>query len=153
MTQFSCFVNGQFYLSKCRLCNTILTAFNQGMKGIGSIAWKKKENTRKKGKVITSYIDIDTGIEIADREYTGDYVGLDYDTFAKEIDGYEFVVELIPANKDGQYTIEDIYVKYYYRKIDNAETGDIAVVAFVTLAVVCVAGIIFVILRNRKKNK
>ena len=33
------------------------------------------------------------------------------------------------------------------------ETGDIAVVAFVTLAVVCVAGIIFVILRNRKKNK
>lgn len=108
----------------------------------------KVENTRKKGKVITSYIDIDTGIEIADREYTGDYVGLDYDTFAKEIDGYELVVELIPANKDGQYTIEDIYVKYYYRKIDNAETGDINIYVLGIILVISTTAMMYTIKRN-----
>ncbi|MGN1012468.1 MAG: LPXTG cell wall anchor domain-containing protein [Clostridia bacterium] len=32
------------------------------------------------------------------------------------------------------------------------ETGDIAVVVFVVIAVVCIAGILFVVIRNKKKN-
>ena len=94
----------------------------------------------------------------------------------------EFKVEGV-TDEEGIYVFENIpYGKYTYTELEAPEeylidttpheiiidaedmkivvkderapeTGDIAVVAFVSLAVVCVAGIIFVILRNRKKNK
>ena len=80
------------------------------------------------GKVIAQYVDIDTNEEILYKdEETGEYktyredsqgyIGDPYETEQKDIPYYKIVEELIPANKDGKYTAEDIYVTYYYKKL------------------------------------
>ncbi len=79
------------------------------------------------GKVIVKYVDIDTMEEILYKdEETGEYktyreesqgyIGEKYETEAKEIVYYKLVEETMPANKEGKYTEEDIYVTYYYEK-------------------------------------
>ena len=106
-------------------------------------------------QVIVKHIDEDTGEEIAEREYIGGYVGDRYTTSDKEIEGYELVIERIPTNKEGNMEEEIIEVIYYYRKIQevvNIDTGDIAVMVVAGVAVVCVAGIVYVVIRNKKKN-
>ena len=81
------------------------------------------------GKVIAQYVDIDTNEEILYRdEETGEYktyreesqgyVGDNYTTEEKEIPYYKLVEETIPANKEGKYAEEDIYVTYYYEKLE-----------------------------------
>ena len=80
------------------------------------------------GKVIAQYVDIDTMDEILYKdEETGEYktyreesqgyVGDSYTTEKKEIPYYKLVEETIPANKEGKYTEEDVYVTYYYKKL------------------------------------
>ncbi len=52
-------------------------------------------------------------------------------------------------------------MKYTYNKLVrdkipeeiNVDTGDIAVIAIASVTVICVIGIVFVIVRNKKKNK
>ena len=81
------------------------------------------------GKVIAQYVDIDTNEEILYKdEETGEYktyreesqgyVEEEYRTEEKEIPYYKLIEELMPANKEGKYTEEDIYVTYYYEKLE-----------------------------------
>ena len=87
-------------------------------------------------QVIVKHVDEKTGEEIADREYLGGYVGDDYTTSSKEIDGYELVQNKIPENKDGKYEEETIVVTYYYNKIETPQTGDINVAMYIAIALV-----------------
>ena len=87
-------------------------------------------------QVIVKQVDEKTGEEIADREYIGGYVGDDYTTSSKEIDGYELVQNKIPENKDGKYEEETIIVTYYYNKIETPQTGDINVAMYIIIALV-----------------
>ena len=87
-------------------------------------------------QVIVKHVDETTGEEIADREYLGGYVGDDYTTSSKEIDGYELVQNKIPENKDGKYEEETIVVTYYYNKIETPQTGDINVAMYIAIALV-----------------
>ena len=87
-------------------------------------------------QVIVKHVDETTGEEIADREYLGGYVGDDYTTSSKEIDGYELVQNKIPENKDGKYEEETIVVTYYYNKIETPQTGDINIVMYIAIALV-----------------
>ena len=41
-----------------------------------------------------------------------------YETEQKDIPYYKIVEEVIPANREGKYTKEDIYVTYYYEKLE-----------------------------------
>ena len=61
-----------------------------------------------------------------------------YDLAEQEMEGYEF-------------TINDETPDTLIFEVTN--TGDIAVVAIAVVAVVCIAGIVFVVLRNKKLNK
>ena len=81
------------------------------------------------GKLIVQYVDIDTMEEILYKdEETGEfktyreesqaYVGDRYETEQKDIPYYKIVEEVIPANREGKYTKEDIYVTYYYEKLE-----------------------------------
>lgn len=60
-----------------------------------------------------------------------------YDLAEQEMDGYEF-------------TIDDNTPDTLIFEVTN--TGDIAVIAIVAVALVCVAGIVFVVIRNKKAN-
>ena len=122
-----------------------------GLETIEVIYYYKKVEAQ----VIVIHKDEETGEEIADRDYIGGYVGDGYTTSEKEIDGYEIVIEKIPLNKEGEMEEEIIEVIYYYKKIpkvENIDTGDIAVYAVTSVSVVCIAGIVYVIVKN-KKNK
>lgn len=122
-----------------------------GLETIEVIYYYKKVEAQ----VIVIHKDEETGEEIADRDYIGGYVGDRYTTSEKEIDGYEIVIEKIPLNKEGEMEEEIIEVIYYYKKIpkvENIDTGDIAVYAVTSVSVVCIAGIVYVIVKN-KKNK
>ena len=79
------------------------------------------------GTVTVKYVDIETKEEILYKEEeTGEYktykeqkkgyVGENYETEVKEIPYYNLVESLIPTNKKGKYTEEDIEVTYYYQK-------------------------------------
>ena len=87
------------------------------------------------GTVTAKYVDIETKEEILYKEEeTGEYktyreqmkgyVGENYQTEAKEIPYYNLVENLIPTNKEGKYTQEDIEVTYYYRKQEFNMTID-----------------------------
>ena len=81
------------------------------------------------GRVITQYIDIDTNEEILYQdEETGEYktyreekegfVGDKYETEQINIPYYKIVETQIPTNKNGEFKKEDIYVTYYYKKLE-----------------------------------
>ena len=69
------------------------------------------------GNVITKYVDIDTGEELAEGSKTSGYVGDGYTTEEKTIEYYEYLKEKEPNNKNGTYAQEDKIVTYYYRKL------------------------------------
>ena len=80
------------------------------------------------GKVIALYIDVDTNAEIlykdedteeykSYREETQEYIGDKYVTEQKDIPYYKIVEELLPENREGEYTAENIEVRYYYQKL------------------------------------
>ena len=126
------------------------TEGKMGLETIEVIYYYKKVEAQ----VIVIHKDEETGEEIADRDYIGGYVGDGYTTSEKEIDGYEIVIEKIPLNKEGEMEEEIIEVIYYYKKIpkvENIDTGDIAVYAVASVSVVCIAGIVCVVLKSKKK--
>ena len=81
------------------------------------------------GRVIIQYMDIDTNEEILYQdEETGEYktyreekegyVGDKYETEQIIIPYYKIVKAQIPINKNGEFKKEDIYVTYYYKKLE-----------------------------------
>jgi len=79
------------------------------------------------GTITVKYVDIETkeeipyidenGEEKTYREELRGYVGERYTTHEKDIPGYEYVKELVPANKEGYFTEDNDIVIYYYRKL------------------------------------
>ena len=100
-------------------------------------------------QVIVKHVDEKTGEEIADKDFLGGYVGEEYETSSKEIEGYELVEKKIPANKEGQFTEETIEVIYYYSKIPEPiielpelpATGDINLMLLFGVMLVSIYGI------------
>ena len=100
-------------------------------------------------QVIVKHLDEKTGEEIADKDFLGGYVGEEYETSSKEIEGYELVEKKIPANKEGQFTEETIEVIYYYSKIPEPiielpelpATGDINLMLLFGVMLVSIYGI------------
>ena len=100
-------------------------------------------------QVIVKHLDEKTGEEIADKDFLGGYVGEEYETSSKEIEGYELVEKKIPANKEGQFTEETIEVIYYYSKIPEPiielpelpATGDINLMLMFGIMLVSIYGI------------
>lgn len=82
------------------------------------------------GILTVKYVDVETREEIlykaGDNEEAGEYktyreemqgyVGEKYETEQKDIPYYKIVEELIPANREGRYTEENVEVTYYYKK-------------------------------------
>ena len=66
-------------------------------------------------KVITKFIDIDTGEEIAEDDIKEGFVSDPYETERKDIDTYVPAGEE-PENKTGEMVEEDTIVTYYYKK-------------------------------------
>ena len=99
-------------------------------------------------QVIVKHIDEKTGEEIADKDFLGGYVGEDYETSSKEIEGYELVEKKIPTNKEGQFAEETIEVIYYYSKIpepvviEPPATGDINLMLVFGVMAISVIGIV-----------
>ena len=101
-------------------------------------------------QVIVKHVDESTGEEIAEKDFLGGYVGDEYETSSKEIEGYELVEKKIPENKEGQFTEETIEVIYYYSKIpepiielpEPPATGDINLMLMVGVMLVSMYGII-----------
>ena len=72
---------------------------------------------------------------------------------APEIEGYKIVGE---REIRATFVAGEIVFEVVYEKIPeeiNVDTGDIAVIAIASVTVICVIGIVFVIVRNKKKNK
>ena len=61
----------------------------------------------------------------------------------------EYLIDTTPH----EITIDAEDIKIVVKDERAPETGDIAVVALVIVAVVCVAGIVFVVVKNKKKTK
>ena len=68
---------------------------------------------KKKGTVITKYIDINTKKEIEEKESTTDKIDEIYTTIKKEIEEYVYVKDT--ENTTGKYIDGEIEVIYYYR--------------------------------------
>ncbi len=100
--------------------------------------------------VIVKYLDVDTLEEISYGFEYIDYIGEDYDTFAKEIPGYELVIEMLPGNAEGQYTRDTIEVIYYYRKLP-VDTSDINLEVVLGIVTISLIGIV-TILRRKSLN-
>ena len=73
---------------------------------------------RKVGKVTAQYLDEDTGLPIEDEVVFTGFVDDAYRTTVKDIYGY--TAQATPKNAKGDFTEEDIVVKYYYKL--NAKT-------------------------------
>ena len=70
----------------------------------------------QKAKVITKYVDKDTGEEISEEEIKEGHEGEKYETKEKQIENYDIEKELYPNNSKGNMTKEDIEVIYYYKR-------------------------------------
>lgn len=105
-------------------------------------------------QVIVKYLDEDNNEELSPSDYIGGKVGEEYYTEPKEISGYRLSEDKTPLNKTGKYTEDVIEVIYYYNKIpEQVNTGDIAVKFLVVLAIICIIGIVYVIIKNTKSKK
>ena len=94
-------------------------------------------------QVVVKFVDKDTGEEIEVRDYIGGYVGDEYTTKPKDIDGYELIEERIPINKDGILTEDTIEIIYYYNKIVNdTTTSDINIILLSSIMILSIIGII-----------
>ena len=72
--------------------------------------------TKKEANVVVKYVDVYTNEEISVRTNKQGQVGDNYETTAKEIEGYTLVGNMLPENATGTYTEEEIIVTYYYVK-------------------------------------
>ena len=96
----------------------------------------------KKAKVISKYIDKETGEELADEEIINGHVDEDYQTEEKDIPKYQMVE--IKGKPEGKMTEEDIEVIYYYEKIKghSPQTGDTRnIVLWTALSTIGIIGI------------
>ena len=75
----------------------------------------------KKTKVITKYIDIETGKEIETQEIIDGVIGQDYETRLKTIVGYKFLEST--KNTTGKMTEDTIEVIYYYARPEKIRNG------------------------------
>ncbi|MDO4282537.1 MAG: MucBP domain-containing protein [Clostridia bacterium] len=101
-------------------------------------------------KVIIKYVD-EAGNEIADSKIIDGYVGDEYTTKRRTIDGYYAYGEE-PDNKDGIMTKEEIVIVYQYKAI-MVNTGDINIwmygaILVISIIVICIVTILLLI-----KNK
>ncbi|MBO5477540.1 MAG: MucBP domain-containing protein [Clostridia bacterium] len=109
-------------------------------------------------QVIVKYVDEKTGEDIADKEFLGGYVGDEYTTSSKEIEGYELLENKLPENSEGKFEEETIEVVYYYSKIpepvvdlvEPPATGDVNLILIVGIMVISIFGIKY-IAKNSKK--
>lgn len=70
---------------------------------------------KKKTSVITKFVDMSTGKEIADQVIQNGYVEDEYETKQIKIEGYDYTEE-IPENASGKMKSDIIVVTYYYKK-------------------------------------
>lgn len=103
--------------------------------------------------VIVKHLELDTERELAEKENIDGYIGEDYTTYPKDINGYEYVESKAPENAKGQMEENTIEVIYYYTKMTPPNTGDIAVYLFVLIAIASVSGIVYIIIRNKRKGE
>lgn len=113
-----------------------------------------------KSKIVVKFLSEDTQEEISEREEYGDYIGKEYSTRPKDIEGWKLVESKIPYNKSGNYQKDIIEVVYYYSKInnsnnneentyDNVDTSDINITLITGILIVAMYGII----KLRKNSK
>ena len=76
---------------------------------------------KKQTKVIVKYVDDLTKKEITDQTIINGYVGDNYSTTPKEIQGYDLLTSKLPKNDKGEMTKEQIEVVYYYKKKAEVE--------------------------------
>ena len=115
-----------------------------------------------KSKIVVKFLSEDTQEEISEREEYEDYIGKEYSTRPKDIEGWKLVESKIPYNKSGNYQKDIIEVVYYYSKInssnnneentsDNVETSDINITLITGILIVAMYGIIK-LRKNLKHN-
>ena len=113
-----------------------------------------------KSKIVVKFLSEDTQEEISEREEYEDYIGKEYSTRPKDIEGWKLVESKIPYNKSGNYQKDIIEVVYYYSKInnsnnneentyDNVDTSDINITLITGILIVAMYGII----KLRKNSK
>lgn len=97
-------------------------------------------------KIIVKFVSEDTQEELAESEEYTDYVGKEYSTNPKDIEGWKLVESKIPYNKNGKYQKDIIEVIYYYNKIDNTQentnTSDINVILLTIVMIISICGIV-----------
>ena len=76
------------------------------------------------GEVVSGYVDTEGNI-LADSEISSGIVGEEYQTEAKDIEGYKLIT--VEGNETGKYIDGTIYVTYYYDK--NVGTGDVEIMS------------------------
>ncbi len=101
---------------------------------------------RIKGRIIIIYED-PNGEKIRDDDVITGEVGKDYKVNRNEIDGYE-IIEVI-GNEEGKYKVEDQYVRFKYKKIENPvipQTGQnrILYVIMVMIIIACIGTIMYI---------
>lgn len=77
-----------------------------------------KYSGEAKGKVNVKYVDINTNQEISTGALIEDFVGENYKTIKKSIDGYRLLKVI--GNEEGKYIDGTIEVTYVYKN----DTGD-----------------------------
>lgn len=135
---------------KYKLVNTPENAVGKYIDGTIYVIY---EYEKLPANVIVKHLELDTNNELAEQENIDGYIGEDYTTYPKDIDGYEYVENKAPENAKGQMEENTIEVIYYYTKIAPPNTGDIALYLIILVAIVSTIGIAYVIIRNRRKEK
>ena len=70
---------------------------------------------KQAGDIIENHIDITTNKILATQRHQGS-VGDAYDIPARDFEGYDLVTDMLPTNRTGTMTEEEIEVNYYYIK-------------------------------------
>ena len=135
---------------KYKLINTPENAVGKYIDGTIYVIY---EYEKIPANVIVKHLELDTNNELAEQENIDGYIGEDYTTYPKDIDGYTYVENKAPENAKGQMEEDTIEVIYYYAKIAPPNTGDIAVYLIILVAIVSIAGIVYVFIRNRRKER
>ena len=106
----------------------------------------------EKGTIKVNFVDKE-GNKLLETYIEEGEEGKEFYMEAPEIEGYKIVGE---REIRATFVAGEIVFEVVYEKIPeeiNVDTGDIAVIAIASVTVICVIGIVFVIVRNKKKNK
>ena len=96
-----------------------------------------------KATITTKYLDEATGEEITESEIFEGYIGDEYETTEKKLEGYELVEEKMPSNSKGKIDGNDEVVYYYRRvKVESVDTSDINVMINIAIMIISLFGII-----------